>query len=71
MNQILDTGEENLRKKVNDAKLSLPLGTLPSIVLDDYGSVYGMFLAVTSDGYTHSELQKYTEYIDYMDSNFK
>lgn len=54
---------DNLRKKVNDAKLSLPLGTLPSIVLDDYGSVYGMFLAVTSDGYTHSELQKYTEYI--------
>ena len=49
---------DNLRKKVNDAKLSLPLGTLPSIVLDDYGSVYGMFLAVTSDGYTHSELQK-------------
>lgn len=54
---------DNLRKKVNDAKLSLPLGTISPIVLDDYGSVYGMFLAVTSDGYTHSELQKYTEYI--------
>jgi multidrug efflux pump subunit AcrB len=54
---------DNLRKKVNDVKLSLPLGTLPPIVLDDYGSVYGMFLAVTSDGYSYSELKKYTEYI--------
>lgn len=54
---------DNLRKKVSDAKLSLPLGTISPIVLDDYGSVYGIFLAVTSDGYTHSELQKYTEYI--------
>lgn len=54
---------DNLRRKVNDAKLFLPVGTLPSLVLDDYGSVYGMFLAVTSDGYSYSELQKYTEYI--------
>jgi len=54
---------DNLRKKVSDVKLSLPLGTLPPIVLDDYGSVYGMFLAVTSDGYSYSELKKYTEYI--------
>ena len=54
---------DNLRKKVGDVKLSLPLGALPPIVLDDYGSVYGMFLAVTSDGYSYSELKKYTEYI--------
>lgn len=54
---------DNLRKKVSDVKLSLPLGALPPIVLDDYGSVYGMFLAVTSDGYSYSELKKYTEYI--------
>lgn len=54
---------DNLRRKVNDAQLFLPFGTIPSVVLDDYGSVYGMFLAVTSDGYSYSELQKYTEYI--------
>ena len=59
----IDQYWDNLRKKVNDAKLGLPLGTLPPIVLDDYGSVYGMFLAVTSDGYSYSELKKYTEYI--------
>lgn len=54
---------DNLRKKVEDAKLFLPMGILPPVVLDDYGSVYGMFLAVTSDGYSYSELQKYSEYI--------
>ncbi|MCI6152160.1 efflux RND transporter permease subunit [Fusobacterium perfoetens] len=54
---------DNLRKKVEDAKINLPLGTLPSIVLDDYGAVYGIFLAVTSDGYSYSELRKYTDYI--------
>lgn len=54
---------DNLRRKVNDVQLFLPMGTLPSVVLDDYGAVYGMFLAVTGDGYSYSELQKYTEYI--------
>ena len=41
----------------------MPLGVVPSIVLDDYGAVYGIFLAVTSDGYSYSELSKYTDYI--------
>lgn len=54
---------DNLRKKIDDVKLYLPIGTIPPVVLDDYGSVYGMFLAVTSDGYSYSELKKYTEYI--------
>lgn len=55
---------DNVRKKINDAKLQLPLGTLDPIVLDDYGAVYGMFLAVTADEtYTLPELQKYTEYV--------
>lgn len=54
---------DNLRKKIKDVQISLPLGTLPPVVLDDYGSVYGMFFAVTSDGYSYSELQKYSLFI--------
>lgn len=41
----------------------MPFGTIPSIVFDDYGAVYGIFLAVTSDGYSYSELSKYSDYI--------
>lgn len=54
---------DNLRKKIDDVKLFLPLGVIPPVVLDDYGSVYGLFFAVTSDGYSYSDLQKYSEYI--------
>lgn len=59
----LDQYWDNVRKKINDAQLGLPTGTIPSIVLDDYGAVYGIFLAVTSDGYSYSEFSKYTDYI--------
>lgn len=54
---------DKLRKKINDSHINLPIGALPPVVLDDYGAVYGIFLAVTSDGYSYSELKKYTEYI--------
>lgn len=54
---------DNVRKKINDAKSSLPFGTLPPLVLDDYGDVYGMFFAITSDGFSQRELDKYVTYI--------
>lgn len=59
----LDQYWDNVRKKIDDAQINMPLGVVPSIVLDDYGAVYGIFLAVTSDGYSYSELSKYTDYI--------
>lgn len=59
----LDQYWDNVRKKISDSKINLPVGALPPIVLDDYGAVYGIFLAVTSDGYSYSELKKYTDYI--------
>lgn len=62
-NEEIDQYWDNVRKKVNDAKSSLPSGTLAPIVLDDYGDVYGMFLAITSDGYSKKELDKYASYI--------
>ena len=39
---------DELRRKVNDAQRSLPSGTQPSIVNDDFGDVYGIFYAVTA-----------------------
>ena len=47
----LDQYWDNVRKKITDAQINMPLETIPSIVFDDYGAVYGIFLAVTSDGY--------------------
>ena len=33
----LDQYWDNVRKKINDAKINLPAGALPSLVFDDYG----------------------------------
>ncbi len=37
---------DELRRKVGDAQQSLPPGAGPSIVVDDYGDVYGVFVAI-------------------------
>ena len=43
---------DELRRKVNDAAADLPPGVGQPIVVDDYGDVYGVFVAVTADGYS-------------------
>ena len=52
-----------LRRKVNDVQASLPQGARPSIVKDDFGDMYGMLYAITTDGFGDKELSKYTEMI--------
>ena len=52
-----------LRRKVSDAKASLPSGTSTPIVKDDFGNVYGMFYALTGDSMDDRELSDYAELI--------
>ena len=52
-----------LRRKVSDVQSQLPAGTMGSIVKDDFGDVYGMFYAVTSDGIADSELIRYVDMV--------
>jgi multidrug efflux pump subunit AcrB len=47
---------DELRRKVSDAQVNLPPGAGPSIVVDDYGDVYGIFLAIYGDEYSYDEL---------------
>jgi multidrug efflux pump subunit AcrB len=64
LNQLVKTDEmeqhwDILRRKVNDAKTtSLPAG-VTTIVKDDFGDVYGMFYAMTGDGFTQKEMSDY------------
>lgn len=53
---------DHLRKKINDAAGSLPSGAMDPIVNDDFGDVYGIFLAISSDGYSYKELDEYAEF---------
>ncbi len=52
-----------LRRKVELAQTALPPGARPSIVYDDYSDVYGIFLALTGDGYSNAQLERYADYI--------
>ncbi|MCA1745421.1 MAG: efflux RND transporter permease subunit, partial [Bacteroidales bacterium] len=54
---------DHLRRKINDATSSLPAGAMDPIVNDDFGDVFGIFLALTGDGYSYKELDGYSEYL--------
>lgn len=48
-----------LRRKVSDVKSSLPSGANTPEIRDDFGDVFGMFYAITNDGYSEREMNKY------------
>ncbi|WP_261817210.1 efflux RND transporter permease subunit [Vibrio gallicus] len=54
---------DELRRKVNDIQGSLPPGVNPPSVIDDFGDVYGILLAVTGEGYSNKELLDYVDYL--------
>lgn len=52
-----------LRRKVNDLSAKLPQGCYSPVVIDDMQDVYGIFYALTADGYTYPEMYKYAKLI--------
>ena len=54
---------DELRRKVNDFQAKLPPGAGPSIVNDDFGDVYGIYVAITGEGYTHKEVYEYAKFL--------
>ena len=52
---------DKLRRKVNDIQGELPPGAGPSIVNDDFSDVYGLFFALSGDGYSYEQLKEYGE----------
>jgi multidrug efflux pump subunit AcrB len=55
---------DELRRKVNDVQPQLPPSVRgQSIVRDDFGDVFGVFLAITGDGYSTAELRRYAEFL--------
>ena len=48
---------DELRRKINDAQGDLPPGAGVPLVIDDYGDVYGIFVAVYGDGYSYAEIK--------------
>ena len=54
---------DELRRKVGDAQSSLPPGAGPSIVVDDFGDVYGVFVAISGPEYEYAELKRVTDFM--------
>lgn len=50
-----------LRKKVADVEPNLPPGAGKPKVGDDFGYVFGFLMAVSSDGYSYAELERYVK----------
>lgn len=57
--QIWDT----LRRKIRDVESSLPPGAGRPAVNDDFGDVFGLLMAVTSDGFSYRELKDYVDFL--------
>jgi len=54
---------DELRRKVNDAQMRLPPGAGPSLVVDDFGDVMGVFFAIYGEGFSFAELNDVVENI--------
>ena len=49
---------DELRRKIGDVQKQLPPGAGPSTVVDDYGDVWGIFVAIYGPEYSISELEE-------------
>lgn len=54
---------DELRRKVTDAQVSLPQTAYPSKVVDDFGDVFGIFYAVTAEGFNDSEIRDLARFL--------
>lgn len=54
---------DELRKKIRDAKGGLPQGSQTPKVMDDFGDVYGLYYAITSEGFSTEEMREITKAI--------
>ena len=52
---------DELRRKVMDAKKYLPPGTAAPVVNDDFGDVFGVYIALHGEGFSYAELKKIAE----------
>ena len=54
---------DELRRKITDVQSSLPPGAGPSVVNDDYGDVFGVYFALTGEGYSFRELEDHADFL--------
>ena len=63
LNRDLEQHFDLLRRKVSDAAARLPEGCYDPVVIDDMMDVYGIFYALTADGYDYPEMYRYAKFL--------
>ncbi len=48
---------DEVRKKISDRSTNFPPGVQAPIILDDFGDVYGVMLALSGEGYSYRDLE--------------
>ena len=71
LNKDLEQHFDFVRRKASDVASKLPPGCYEPIVIDDMMDVYGIFYALTGDGYDYNELNRYAKYIQLNLSDVK
>ncbi|WP_316859590.1 efflux RND transporter permease subunit [uncultured Cohaesibacter sp.] len=54
---------DEMRRKIRDMESDLPSGSYSPVINDDFGDVYGIYMAVTGEGYSQQELHDYADYL--------
>ncbi len=54
---------DHLRRRIHDIQNRLPPGAGPSRIMDDFGEVYGVLIAMTAQGYSYEELKFYADLV--------
>ncbi|MCG8039467.1 MAG: efflux RND transporter permease subunit, partial [Candidatus Thiodiazotropha taylori] len=54
---------DELRRKIVDMKNKLPPGAQDPMVIDDFGDVFGVYLALTGQGYSWRDLWDFADYL--------
>lgn len=52
---------DEMRRKIRDMQASLPPGVQTPVINDDFGDVFGVFMAITGTGYSYEELADYVD----------
>ncbi len=54
---------DEMRRKIRDMEAGLPPGAAKPTINDDFADVYGMYFAVTGEGYDDGELADYADFL--------
>nr|VVV06669.1 Cobalt-zinc-cadmium resistance protein CzcA [Aliivibrio wodanis] len=52
---------DEMRRKINDLKPTLPQGVQSLQIMDDFGDVFGVMMMLTGDDYDYVELKRYAD----------